>query len=66
MSQRQILEGLLILKDYAGDDEVAAEHDQIWFGTTEKPDEMNDEDVKKLKELGFYWDDEFECWSYLT
>lgn len=66
MNQRRLLEGLQILKDYAGDDDVAAEHDIIYFGTIEDPTEVNPEDVKKLDDLGFFYDDDLKCWCCYT
>ena len=62
-----MIEGLEILKDYpTGDGWMAAEHDIIWTGCEENPENMNPEDVKKLDELGFFWDDELDCWACYT
>ena len=38
------------------------EHDVMMvFGYTEN--EISDEDKKELDELGFFWDNEYDCWA---
>lgn len=44
---------------------VSAEHDQMWFGGPE-PDTMEAPDPIRLEALGFFWDEEYECWSMFT
>ena len=62
---QQLIEGLTILEKYGGDDDCAAEHDIIYAGST-PADKMSKEDAKRLDELGWHWDDEFDCWARFT
>lgn len=59
---KNILEGLKIFERYDPDCGFSADHDQIWTGpglVRIKP-----EDGKRLTELGWWFDREFECWSH--
>jgi hypothetical protein len=38
------------------------EHDEIWIGHDVSPKMMDKTAVKKLKELGFDWDDSIPAW----
>lgn len=60
----KVLEGFRILAKYPNC-EVAAQHDQIYFG----PDDGNkvsDEDRAKLEDLGWFIDSETDSWSRLV
>ena len=63
MEQKNLLEGLRILCKYIKEDDTFAycDADQMCFS----PDieELDKEDLKKLDDLGFFWDDEQDCWA---
>jgi hypothetical protein len=62
---KRILEGLNILSKYFESGDFNAEHDQIWAGGDYADDaDMAEEDIKKLKDLGWFIDEEFNCWSH--
>lgn len=56
-------EGIKILDKYVGDQSgVHAEHDQFWAGPND-PDVVSAEDQERLKELGWFIDEEaWSCW----
>ena len=62
----RIKEGLEILLKYnCKDKDFSAEHDQVWAGGPE-PSELSAEDSAALDGLGWFWDEEFECWSHFA
>ena len=66
MSQiKEIIQGLQILSRYRlQNDWIAAEHDII-YGPDLKED-VTPEDAKQLENLGWFFDEEFDCWAVFT
>ncbi len=66
MTVDNIIEGLSIMRKYAGGDPffVQAEHDEIYALSTEV--QLSDEDVKRLEELGWLEDSDMGCWKAFT
>jgi len=65
---RKTKEGLEILLKYCidGDDSISAEHDIIYCGPS-TPEDISKEDMERLEELGFYFDDEeVDCFYKFT
>jgi hypothetical protein len=63
-SMKDVAHGLLILARY-GDDSaaVAAEHDVIYAGPVgTKGVGITEEDLRRLEELRWSWDEKQECW----
>ncbi len=61
-----IITGLQIFLANEGDKHgVSAEHDKISAGST-PPDKMSPEQAQRLKDAGWFWDDEVECWDHFT
>lgn len=60
-----MIEALKIFLKYVDDDPFApfnCEHDVLRvYGGPDLAD-VSDRDVKRLREIGFSWDDEYECW----
>jgi hypothetical protein len=44
---------------------TSAEHDQIYCGGPDR-DQLPQEILVELEELGFFWDEELESWSCFT
>jgi hypothetical protein len=42
------------------DDHIAAEHDTIYFSGDRNT--MTEWEIEELERLGFFWDDEYDCW----
>lgn len=62
---KKIHEGLGILLKY-GNGDIAAEHDEIWAGhRNATPDKMEKADVKRLKALGWAYEDDMG-WRHFT
>ena len=59
---KRISEVLNILMKYDPDSDFSAEHDKIWAASSEV--EITDEDLNRLEELGWFIDEEFDCWSH--
>lgn len=59
-----VIEGLQILAKYQPDDASigGASHDIIWGGDLPAEDANND-DTRRLDELGWHWSSECDCWS---
>lgn len=57
----KILAGLQIIAKYDEDFDTGAEHDEFFAGYGI---EMNEEDKKKMKELGWRWNE--ESWHHFT
>ena len=62
-----IINGLEIMADYdvnQGESHIGgADHDIIW-GANTPPENMNGYDVDELDKLGWFWSEEYECWSH--
>lgn len=56
-----LIEALNIFLKYIGNEKYPtwAEHDE--FGVNCPIENMSEEDIKKLDELGFFWDNNYEC-----
>jgi len=57
---KDLIEALQILLKYANDDRnpTHCEHDQLYVGCDIEIEEVSKEDIDKLDELGFLWDEE--------
>lgn len=62
---KKIIAGLDIMQKHGLEVEVDAQHDVLYAGPG-IDGELTDEDKKKLEELGWHWDEEFDCWSIFT
>lgn len=62
-----LLEGMQILNKYMGkvEGECAAEHDIIYLPGPSK-EELSAEDAKRLDDLGFFFDDQYDSWARFT
>lgn len=58
-----LIEALNIFKKYMGDVKYPtwAEHDE--FGVCCGNENITEEDIKRLDELGFFYDDEYDCFK---
>ncbi len=58
---KDLIEALKIFEKYIGDKiyPTWAEHDE--FGVCCDKENMSEEDIKKLDELGFFYNEEYEC-----
>lgn len=56
---RRLIEGLQLIEEAASTD-VAADHEVLYAGC---PDQMNDEQKAKMKELGWLEAPEYDCWQ---
>lgn len=66
MTYKDFIEALTILSNYestglASSLNMSAEHDIIYIGPD--PDEVSEEDTRRLEELGFLADENSECFS---
>lgn len=63
----EVIEGLMILSRYCDADDhgsVSAEHDILYAGPDNfNPGAMSKKDRRRLKELGWHVDSEFDCWA---
>lgn len=58
-----VSEGLQTLLEYGGIEDIAAEHDEIYAGTDNASIEaMIETDRQKMIDLGWDWDELYECW----
>lgn len=62
---KKIIEGLSIMQKHGLSVEVDAQHDVLYAGPG-IDGELTDEEQKKLEELGWHWDEEFDCWAIFT
>ena len=64
---KDLIEALTILMKYGGADTHApthCEHDVFAVaGIGVEMGTVSDTDAKRLDELGFHWDSEYECWA---
>ncbi len=60
---KDLIEALKIFEKYIGDEKYPtwAEHDV--FGVNCDIENMTEEDIKKLDDLGFFWNHEYECFT---
>ncbi|MBQ9023848.1 MAG: hypothetical protein IJ105_01350 [Bacilli bacterium] len=58
---KDLIEALKIFEKYIGDEKYPtwAEHDE--FGVCCRKEIMTEEDIKKLDELGFFYDENYDC-----
>lgn len=61
---KQVIDGLTVLMKH-GAVEVDAQHDELFAGPG-LDGELTDEEKAKMKELGWHFDEEFDCWSIFT
>lgn len=63
MKNKDFIEGVRIIGKHCDPEsyQVAVEHDQFWFGSTEEI--TDEEDIKKLEELGWFIDEDSDAWS---
>ena len=66
-TMRDIHTGLEVLLRY-GDGEFTAEHDQVWAMPTDAREKrlINYYDRLSLEAAGWFYEEEFECWSRFT
>jgi hypothetical protein len=59
---KDLIQALQILLKYANDDRnpTHCEHDQLYIGCGIELEKVTKEDIDKLDELGFFWDEESE------
>ena len=69
-TQCAILEGMKIIASYYSSEEpieVAAEHDMIFYGDFKKKiNEMTEEDVCRLRDLGWFTTTYEDCWVHFV
>lgn len=53
--------GLMIFAKH-GDQDVSAEHDQLWAGAQID----SDEEIELLENLGWHWNPDYDSWSIFT
>jgi hypothetical protein len=60
---KDLIKALQILLKYANDDygPTHCEHDMLYVGCNIDIEKVTGEDVTKLDELGFLWDDDHDC-----
>jgi hypothetical protein len=60
----QLIQALTIFKKYLGDDDFPThcEHDTLMV-MVHTEDEVSEEDRKALKELGFSFSEDYDCWK---
>lgn len=61
----QIRDGLTVMLRYDPDFWAHAEHD-VFYGSDTPAEKMSAEDVAKLDELHWFWDEKFDCWQHFT
>ncbi len=64
-TMKDMVEGLQILIKYDSKGDCAAEHDQLWAGST-PPMEIEKPDLQRLDDLGWFWDKDCTSWSRFT
>lgn len=58
-----LIKALLIFKKYRNEKfPTHCEHDTLLIMSIGET-EMDTEDTKEVKSLGFYWSDEYDCWA---
>lgn len=65
---KNLIEALSIFMGYCGNIPFPTdcEHEVMYISHSVTREGMSDEDIKRLEELGFYWDEELDCFfSYI-
>lgn len=62
---RGIQQGIKLLLDVLGGCEVDAQHDVIYAGG-DGVDFMGEPARVKMRDWGWHWDDDFDCWAFFT
>jgi hypothetical protein len=62
---KDLIEALTILLKYANEDKnpTNCSHDEFFVGAGIGIEDMSNEDVLRLDELGFFWNEEYEGFS---
>jgi len=64
---RGLIEALQIIDKYVDhasrDDGHHSEHDVLYVGGSVDKSEISQEDLDRLDKLGFFIDEEFDCWA---
>jgi hypothetical protein len=60
---QRMTEGLTIIAEHCSETETAAEHDVLYAGNA---DEIPPAQMDRLDVLGWFWDDEVDCWAFFT
>lgn len=64
MILEKILEGLKIIHKYEPNTMVGCEHEVIYAGTRVSVEDMTEEEKTRMQiQLGWQWNDEFDCWE---
>lgn len=61
---KAVVEGLTILMKH-GAVNVDAQHDELFAGPG-IDGELSEDEKKRLEELGWHFDEEFDCWAKFT
>jgi hypothetical protein len=63
MTMDKLIEALSIFREYRNVERPThCEHDVLCVMGIEK-DEISNEDLARLDALGFFWDEEYDCWA---
>lgn len=62
----RFVQGALLILERDPQSDIVAEHDQIWVGHERGRDTWTAEEQTLLDELGFFWEEDVESWSFLT
>jgi hypothetical protein len=63
-TMQEIIEGFAILTKYNGcKGEVCAEHDIIYAAPGVEQDDLDPEDIAKMEELHWHWDNDADSWA---
>jgi len=62
---KDLIEALTIFLKYTGDEysPTHCEHDVLYVAPGLEEDKVSEEDKVRLKELGFQWMDDGDCWG---
>lgn len=65
---KQVIEGLQILSRYGDPQEhdICAEHDIIYACPGVGPKDPSTEELQRLEDLGWFWDDQVDSWARFT
>ncbi len=65
-----VLEGLQIIAEYSAkgvdEDSICAEHEMIYAGQDVDLEQMSEDDVTKMDELGWSFEEDKACWARFT
>lgn len=65
----QIIQAIEIFEKYVSDIKdnwFSADHEVIYIPVSMEPESMESKDLKKLEDLGIYFDEEFDGWYTYT